>query len=250
MRAGRAAATAACALAAAVVSKGATPTWKPSARKCTAASARPSGESAGMNSPVGVSLSRAGRGGSRSTSRARAAYSCIAPVSSEEKNSVLPSGDQLGLASTARARATRRRTAPSVSRMTISLIPPRSQRDAAIRVPSGDQRGSVHCSSDEPPVSGMVRDPSACTKTRRVLAGSPSTATIRPSRRASGCARRAPRVSRRWRPPFSTQRSERISKGDVYSSWEKTSEPSARGSLGSRSFRRPRRRARPAMSRR
>ena len=60
---------------------------------------------------------------------------------SEDQRTVDPSGVQKGAVSTARSRVTSVTTWPAASRIRMSIIAGWIQRDTAIRVPSGDQRG-------------------------------------------------------------------------------------------------------------
>src|SRR6266480_1264687 len=117
-----------------------------------------------------------------------------------------PSGDQLGLEFIACDAPKESIVLPLEPRITTSDAP-RLCLIAAIREPSGDHRGSAHCTSREEPVRAVIERPSGDSRTRRVVAGSLWTATISPSERTSGAVRRAPVVSRVCDPFRSTYRS-------------------------------------------
>src|SRR5450759_4584683 len=77
------------------------------------------------------------------------------PVRSEVKRMALSPFIQLGLPLTARERPRVCSTRPVVSSMAISLVPPWSQRVAAMRSPEWDQRGSDQTVSGELLVRGL-----------------------------------------------------------------------------------------------
>ena len=114
-----------------------------------------------------------------------------------------PSGDQLGLELIARVAPKESIVFPAESRSMISDLP-RLCFTAAMREPSGDQRGSAHWTSMLVDVIGTSVRPSRESRTSLVVAGSSCTATISPSARASGAVNRAPVVSRVCDPPLST----------------------------------------------
>src|SRR3954454_18308462 len=112
------------------------------------------------------------------------------------------SGDQLGPVVVARVAGKLAATFPAVARTTISDLP-LVWRTAAIRDPSGDQRGSAHCTSGLGGVRDLSVRGSAVSVTSVVVAGWSCTATISPSLLASGAVSRAPTVSRFSVPAFS-----------------------------------------------
>ena len=136
-------------------------------------------------------------------------------------------------------------TFPAESRMTISDRP-RLCRTATMRDPSGDQRGSDHCTSRVVAVIGAMRFPSGDTRTILVVAGSSCTATISPSDLTSGVVSLAPFVSRICFPFRSTNKSLRMLYGLVKSGCENRTLPSGIRTLGLDPLRRPSRVSRPA----
>src|SRR4029077_20341421 len=104
-----------------------------------------------------------------------------------------PSGDQLGLELIACVAPKESIAFPVESRRTISDLP-RLCLTAAMREPSGDQRGSAHCTLMVVDVIGTDSHASLERGTNRVVAGSSCTATISPSARTSGAVNRAPIV--------------------------------------------------------
>jgi hypothetical protein len=116
-----------------------------------------------------------------------------------------------------------------------------------MRSPRGDHRGSAHCVSGWTRVSGVTTPPTV-TRTNRFVVGAPCTATMAPSSRTSGSPRRALRVRRRCRPPWSSHKSLRMCQGLVNSSCANSKPPSGNGTLTSEPFRRASRRTLPAVS--
>ena len=169
-----------------------------------------------------------------------------APSTLAAKSRVRSSDDHDGLSRTPR-RLTSTVAAPEAgSSNTMLMAPPRSQRTAAMRVPSCDQRGALNVVSRLAPVSG-VTTPASETRTTRVLPATFCTATMAPSvARASGAKRRAPWVSACSVPSFSrTHKSLRMRQGSSYSICAKITRPSRSSTLGSSELRRATRRGAP-----
>src|SRR5687768_18099609 len=88
-----------------------------------------------------------------------------------------PSADQVGPELIARVAPKVWRRFPSASN-TASPASPLLCLTATIRVPSGDHRGSAHCTSRLDAVRGTIVFPSLDTVTSRVVPGIACTATI------------------------------------------------------------------------
>ena len=91
------------------------------------------------------------------------------PVRSEDHSRVRPSGDQTGPASTARSSVTLATSPPASSRITTSKRPPERHWDAAMRAPSGDQRGKAQCTAGSASVNGLTSPVAGSTRTNRLV---------------------------------------------------------------------------------